>query len=217
MYINCSEFLNTSVNPKICNLSSHLMQAIDIYFISDSAHFYNNALDLSSSGLHKYTLWINNTPYPIRRGYPGEGPLNPIVYTIPANLSKVNFININDEIFASAFAGINVDRGDVTPDDTWDRNTNIDANDYINIKIVNNDSDIRLDKNYGYGQGVNTSAEEDPLWCPYGGFRDDDDDGEVDFKIGYGGYGYDETLSMLQLVIEESVVIRKNFSYLYGA
>lgn len=212
MYINCKQFINATYEPKIYNLSDHLIQALDIYFISEDADYYNKTLEPitygTNIGLSKFVVRINDIEYPITKGQPGEGPLNPIIYKPSVALSKVKFRNSSGEIFATAFAGMDIEISEGVYDDSWERNTNmaITPSDYITISIIENEQNVDFKKLYGYGAGT---SNEDHDRCPYSGYR-------ADLLIGYGGYGYDQLIAKMQLVIEESSVNRNNFTYLYN-
>ena len=209
MYLNCSQFVNVTYIPPVLNLSDHLVQALDIYFISEDADYYYKSLEPitegTNAGLSKFSIKIDGNIYPIKKDSPGESPLNPIVYKKDNTISRVNFKNKQGIIFASAFAGIDIEEDGFTFDD-WERNTNFNAEDFITIEIIENEPPVDFKKLYGYGAG---RTVEDPDRCPYSGYRDD-------LLIGYGGYGFDQLVAKMQIVIEESSINRKNFSYLYN-
>lgn len=166
MKINCREFIDTKKELFIYNTLPYIVSAVDIYYSGEDASLMNDLLEPNSDGLPKLILNIDGVDYPIINGSPGEGPMNPIIYTKPLNTSKIKIRDLNNGTITGIVGSTN------GPElDDWAVGTNInELNDFISIKLKLNSLPIKSSKLYGFGS--NGFGTDPSVIIGFGGYDD---------------------------------------------
>jgi hypothetical protein len=192
MYINSKKIEYTSVPVDLYNISNHMVYALDIYIVCQSATLLSEILtpdiSLPVDGANS-SLLIDGIEFKLKYGSPGESALNPITYIKNSNIAKYiirDNINYNPE--ATSFVGSYLDG-------TWEQGTNIANNDSISLLFA---------QNYTYGKYKETTG--------YGNYKYGEEDSKI---IGFGGVVLGKAETDLYIVVEESKVINKDLLYYY--